>query len=101
MISGNVDVLRGSAAGPRQRTVRALAMIAGSGAARGKIRQMSADKTSRAAAAEPAGPKVDVPFLNLTPGTRSGVIHDERFAALLVTLQPLKAHLSGLIEAQR
>lgn len=44
---------------------------------------------------------IDVPFLNLTPGTRSGVIHDERYAALLVALQPLEAHLSGLIEAQQ
>ena len=44
---------------------------------------------------------IDVPFLNLTPGTRSGVIHDERYAALLTALQPLEAHLSGLIEAQQ
>ncbi len=26
---------------------------------------------------------VDVPFLNLTPGTRSGIIQDERYAASL------------------
>ena len=26
---------------------------------------------------------IDVPFLNLTPSTRSGIIHDERYAALL------------------
>lgn len=44
---------------------------------------------------------VDVPFLNLTPGTRSGVIYDERYAALLASLQPLAAHLNELIEAQR
>lgn len=44
---------------------------------------------------------IDVPFLNLTPGTRSGIIHDERYAALLEALQPLAAHLSGLIEAQQ
>jgi hypothetical protein len=44
---------------------------------------------------------LDVPFVNLTPGTRSGVIHDERYAALLTALQPLEAHLSGLIEAQQ
>ena len=25
---------------------------------------------------------IDAPFLNLTPGTRSGIIHDERYAAL-------------------
>jgi hypothetical protein len=44
---------------------------------------------------------IDVPFLNLTPSTRSGIIHDERYAALCEALQPLKAHLNGLIEAQQ
>jgi hypothetical protein len=44
---------------------------------------------------------IDVPFLNLTPGTRTGVIHDERYAALLDALQPLQTHLNGLIEAQQ
>src|SRR5450755_1466616 len=44
---------------------------------------------------------IDAPFLNLTPGTRSGVIHDERYAALLEALQPLRMHLNGLIEAQQ
>ena len=44
---------------------------------------------------------LDVPFLNLTPGTRSGVIHDERYAALRDALRPLEAHLTGLIEAQQ
>jgi hypothetical protein len=44
---------------------------------------------------------VDAPFLNLTPGTRSGVIHDERYAAFVDGLAPLAAHLDGLIEAQR
>jgi len=44
---------------------------------------------------------VDAPFLNLTPGTRSGVIHDERYAALCEALEPLEAHLNGLIEAQQ
>jgi hypothetical protein len=44
---------------------------------------------------------LDAPFLNLTPGTRSGVIHDERYAALCDALQPLEAHLNGLIEAQQ
>lgn len=44
---------------------------------------------------------VDAPFLNVTPGTRSGVIHDERYAALCEALQPLEVHLNGLIEAQQ
>ena len=44
---------------------------------------------------------IDVPFLNLTPGTRSGIIHDERYAALLEALQSLEADLNGIIEAQQ
>ncbi len=44
---------------------------------------------------------IDVPFLNLTPGTRSGIIQDERYAALIEALTPLGAHLNGLIEAQQ
>lgn len=44
---------------------------------------------------------VDVPFLNLTPGTRSGIIQDERYAALLEALPPLEAHLNAHIEAQQ
>src|SRR3954470_17873067 len=44
---------------------------------------------------------VDVPFLNLTPTTRSGIIHDERYAALCEALQPLESHLNGVIQAQQ
>ena len=44
---------------------------------------------------------IDVPFLNLTPGTRSGIIQDERFAALVEALTPLEAHVKGLIEEQQ
>jgi Histidine kinase-, DNA gyrase B-, and HSP90-like ATPase len=44
---------------------------------------------------------VDAPFLNLTPGTRSGVIHDERYAALLDALKPLEADVNGLVAAQQ
>ena len=44
---------------------------------------------------------IDAPFLTLTPGTRSGVIHDERYAALVDALAPLSAHVNGLIEAQQ
>jgi hypothetical protein len=43
---------------------------------------------------------VDAPFLNLTPGTRSGVIHDERYAALLEALKPVEARVIVVIEAQ-
>jgi hypothetical protein len=44
---------------------------------------------------------VDVPFLNLTPGTRTGIIQDERYAALIDALGPLEAHVRGLIEEQQ
>jgi hypothetical protein len=44
---------------------------------------------------------VDVPFLNLTPGTRSGIIQDERYAALVDALMSLEAHLKSLIEEQQ
>jgi hypothetical protein len=44
---------------------------------------------------------VDVPFLNLTPGTRSGIIQDERYAAFIAALNPLEVHVQGLIEEQR
>ncbi len=44
---------------------------------------------------------IDVPYLNLTPGTRSGIVHDERYAALVEALAPLETHLNDVIEAQR
>jgi Histidine kinase-, DNA gyrase B-, and HSP90-like ATPase len=44
---------------------------------------------------------LDAPFLNLTPGTRSGIVHDERFAALVAALRPLEAHVEDLIDEQR
>src|SRR5437870_1670915 len=44
---------------------------------------------------------IDVPYLNLTPGTRSGIVHDERYAAFVEALAPLETHLNGIIEAQR
>jgi hypothetical protein len=44
---------------------------------------------------------IDVPFLNLTPGTRSGIIQDERYAALIDALVPLETHIKGLIEEQQ
>jgi hypothetical protein len=44
---------------------------------------------------------IDVPFLNLTPGTRSGIIQDERYAALIDALLPLEIHLKGLIDEQQ
>lgn len=44
---------------------------------------------------------VDVPYLDLTPGTRSGIVHDERYSAFLRSLEKLEAHLNGLIDEQR
>ena len=44
---------------------------------------------------------IDAPFLSLTPGTRSGVIHDERYAAFVEALKPLETRLDAIIEAQR
>jgi hypothetical protein len=44
---------------------------------------------------------IDVPYLNLTPGTRTGIVHDERYGAFAEALVPLEAHLNGLIDAQR
>ena len=44
---------------------------------------------------------VDVPFLNLTPGTRTGIIQDERYAALITALSPLETYLKGLIDEQQ
>jgi hypothetical protein len=44
---------------------------------------------------------VDTPFLNLTPGTRSGFIHDAAYAAVCAGLAPLERKLSEIIEEQR
>jgi hypothetical protein len=44
---------------------------------------------------------IDVPYLNLTPSTRSGIVHDERYGAFAEAVAPLEAHLNGLIDAQR
>jgi hypothetical protein len=44
---------------------------------------------------------IDAPFINLTPGTRSGIIHDEAYAALLDALIPLEEKLIEMLDAQR
>lgn len=44
---------------------------------------------------------VDAPFLNLTPGTRSGVIHDENLTTLATALAPVESALNALIAEQR
>ena len=40
---------------------------------------------------------IDAPFLSLSPGTRLGVIHDERLDALLKALLPLEERLTDII----
>jgi hypothetical protein len=44
---------------------------------------------------------IDAPFINLTPGTRSGIIRDAAYAALLDALAPLEEKLIEMLEAQR
>jgi Histidine kinase-, DNA gyrase B-, and HSP90-like ATPase len=44
---------------------------------------------------------IDVPFVNLTPGTRTGLIHDGAYAALLDGIKPLEQELIHIIDQQR
>lgn len=44
---------------------------------------------------------IDVPFLNLTPGTRSGVIYDDNFAEFVSVIKPLETRLNEIISEQR
>jgi hypothetical protein len=44
---------------------------------------------------------VDAPFLSLTPGTRHGIIQDERFEAFCRAIGPVEEHLRNVIEEQR
>jgi len=44
---------------------------------------------------------IDAPYLNLTPGTRHGVIHDEHFDAFCHALEPVETQLQKIIEEQR
>jgi hypothetical protein len=44
---------------------------------------------------------IDAPFLNLTPGTRMGILHDERYEALRRALEPVEAMLAQTIEEQK
>jgi len=44
---------------------------------------------------------VDVPFVNLTPGTRTGLVHDAAYATVCAGLKPLEHKLIELIEEQR
>jgi len=44
---------------------------------------------------------IDAPFVNLTPGTRSGLIRDSAYAALAQGMEPMERRLVELIEEQR
>ena len=44
---------------------------------------------------------LDASFVNLTPGTRTGIIYDTAYITLCGELQPLEAKLVEIIEAQR
>lgn len=44
---------------------------------------------------------IDAPFLHLTPGTRDGIIHDEKFAQLCEVLNPLRGKLEEIAQEQR
>jgi len=44
---------------------------------------------------------VDAPFLNLTPGTRTGIIHDAAFEALHHALAGVEETLTNIIDEQR
>lgn len=44
---------------------------------------------------------IDAPFLNLTPGTRTGILHDECLEALCRALNPVEIDLVQMIEEQK
>ncbi len=44
---------------------------------------------------------IDAPFLQLTPGTRTGVVHDESFETFREALEPLALRLSGIIAEEK
>ena len=44
---------------------------------------------------------VNAPFLNLTPGTRTGIVRDRAFSEFCAAMEPVTATLKGLVEEQR
>jgi Histidine kinase-, DNA gyrase B-, and HSP90-like ATPase len=44
---------------------------------------------------------LDAPFVNLTPGTRTGIVHDASYAALCAGLSNLERKVGEIIEDQR
>ncbi|UCH48683.1 MAG: ATP-binding protein [Betaproteobacteria bacterium] len=44
---------------------------------------------------------VDVPFLNLTPGTRTGVVRDHAYSEFCTAMEPIAQKVNALVEEQR
>ena len=44
---------------------------------------------------------IDAPFLQLTPGTRDGIVLDEAYESFCIALQPLEETLLGLLDEQK
>lgn len=44
---------------------------------------------------------IDAPFLQLTPGTRDGIVQDERFQLFCNSVQPLEEELKSIIELEK
>lgn len=44
---------------------------------------------------------IDVPFLNLTPATRTGVIHDAALESFAVAMSPVEEKLAALLDEQK
>lgn len=44
---------------------------------------------------------IDVPYLTLTPATRTGVIHDAAYEAFVASMTPLIEHIGALVAEQR
>ena len=44
---------------------------------------------------------VNAPFLNLTPGTRTGIVRDQAFSEFCTAMEPVAETLKGLVEEQR
>ncbi|MFH0909049.1 MAG: ATP-binding protein [bacterium] len=44
---------------------------------------------------------IDAPFLNLTPGTRTGIVHDEALESLRRALEPIEEKLHEIIAEQK
>ncbi|MBA7693049.1 hypothetical protein ES703_101624 [subsurface metagenome] len=44
---------------------------------------------------------IDVPYLQLTPGTRDGVVQDDSFQLFCDSIGPLEEKLRGIIELEK